>query len=261
MKTQLETHAGPVRFDQNLLLLLSNAELDRVRLSQLDASGDVDSNAADANAEVDNSADSGLVATKEELRGRLRTEVGLLHELVTRLRLSPRLREQDVADQVELWMQFLVHQERAEEMLSAELVAKLKQQLDNATLRDESIRRAIVLSWDESVRSIRRNGSFVDFGGYPLPVASKRLSIADVVRMRGFASQQAELLWNYFHAEASDEQARLRAELAEAWYRPLTEFTSETQALENAAEYERPLMSSMFNGRLPGRAWHTLRSN
>ncbi|MEO8495570.1 MAG: hypothetical protein ABI614_10910 [Planctomycetota bacterium] len=94
-----------------------------------------------------------------------RETMSMLLQVVERLRLSPRVIEQDVADLLEIW--WLKELKRAESRgrLGPELVERSVRLLANTAARQEARRRAIALSWLNYQES---QGFATEFGGYPL---------------------------------------------------------------------------------------------
>ena len=224
---QLEQHPGAIGFGQPLGYLLSLAEYTRIRLQ---------------------------AGESEALLDQFRNDVALLQTMVQRLRLSPRLIEQDAADQVERWMLFLVKQANAEELLGTELKTRLTQSLADNAGRDEARRRAIVLSWSKCKNASKRSSATDNLGGYPLSMQAKgAVSLRDLVLLRKSADRQTAILWQYLNATTTDEQSRLRRELAQAWHAPLGAYTLVNEDSDGIGQ---PLMSGLLALRRPGIAWH-----
>lgn len=181
---QLSRRSGAVRWTQAVSFLAAEAMLTRAQL-------DVDS-------------------TNEGSKERYRTAMRILHTVVTRMRLSGRLSDQEGADRIERWMIEHVQKKDAREILGESSWAAIAKTLADQTGRKEARLRALVQSWSQLDVSGLANVS-------PSGLAGWRGTIADNRRI----SRAFWLLLQYLESTDQNEADKRFAEVASAWGLPM----------------------------------------
>jgi ABC-type transport system involved in multi-copper enzyme maturation permease subunit len=112
-------------------------------------------------------SDSTSDTKNETTSKRYQRAIGLLHSIVERLRMSPRIIEQEYADRLEAWLVHELSKPTRRETLGTELYSKCVRSLANNESRNQSRRQAIAVSWSNFAKS----GLAADMGGIPVPNA------------------------------------------------------------------------------------------
>ncbi|MBM3998685.1 MAG: hypothetical protein FJ297_03910 [Planctomycetes bacterium] len=97
--------------------------------------------------------------------------IALMTELAQRLRLSPRLVEQDSADLIEIHLLFELRLSGARERIGAEQYASSVALLADTASRNAARRRAVALSWHAFQSVPPRANAPTDLGGYSIAAA------------------------------------------------------------------------------------------
>jgi hypothetical protein len=179
-------------------------------------------------------------ATEPATSKRYQRAIGLMHSISERLRMEPRIVEQEYADRMEAWLVQELTKPKRKEALGAELYAKVVRSLANHELRDQARRRAIVVSWER----FSQENATTDLGGIGVPNASvPSIAVASLVRQR-HASILVQQLLQHLEVRDKSKQNESYDALARAWRPSIAKVASES------------LDTSFWATGVPGKLWH-----
>lgn len=161
----------------------------------------------------------------------------IAHALVARLRLSPFLMEQDLADRLEFWMTGECRIPETKNWLGKESYKSIAQGLANRTARNEARKRAIAKSWN---RSIQESSSQI--GGFLIPLDERYGTLSQSILARRRVDLAAQLLWEQLEAP-EDQRAKALAEFHTFW------------EVEGASTAVSP-SPDLFFANIPGQYWN-----
>jgi hypothetical protein len=133
--------------------------------------------------------------------------VALATRIAKRLRLSERIREQDEADRLEIWLTSELLDPAARAKLTPEQYDRTAKLLRDAEQRRQARRRAIAVSWSKLQRSDLQNSRF-SWGGYDAnygngPQALRGWSVYYLQRHSQFVQFTGEL-WDGTHGAVAE---------------------------------------------------------
>ena len=160
-------------------------------------------------------------------RDRYRRSVTLLSKLSIHMRMSDRLLDQEVSDQIERWLVNELLRPGREELFSDEEYSTMVAALANQTLRHQSRRRAIVVAW----HGYRHRLLGDDFGGLKLPdIPLTSMATSELVTQRQIGQATAALLDYLESKHLSSDQ--FPAEVQSFWPRGAAEFEREFKGID-----------------------------
>ena len=173
--------------------------------------------------------------SQKEYRDRYHRSLILLSKFVSHMRMSDRLKDQEVSDQIEQWLVNELLKPNRKELFSDEEYSTMVATLANQKGRHQARRRAVVVAWHQY-----RNESGGDFGGLnPPQVPAESAAQAWLVNDRNVGQATAALL-----------------EYLESKQPASGKFPDKIQAFwpDGSVEVERTLQIS--DVRTPGALWH-----
>ena len=175
-------------------------------------------------------------------RDRYRRSVILLSKLSIHMRMSDRLLDQEVSDQIERRLVNELLQPGRKKLFSGEEYSTMVAALANQTLRHQSRRRAVIIAWYGYRDRWVGHGQH-DFGGLKLPnIAPASMATSQLVTHRNVGQATAALLDYLESKPLSSDQ-----------------FPAEVQSFWSggAAEFEREFKGIDANFiHTPGALWH-----
>jgi ABC-type transport system involved in multi-copper enzyme maturation permease subunit len=179
-------------------------------------------------------------ATEQATTKRYQRAIGLMHSISERLRMEPRIFEQECADRIEAWLVKELTKPKRKEALGDELYSKVVRSLANNELRDQARRRAIVVSWERfSQQTVP-----TDLGRINVPNASvPSIAVASLVRQR-HASILVQQLLQHLELRDKSRQNESYDALVRAWRPSVAIVASES------------LDTSFWAMGVPGKLWH-----
>ena len=191
---------------------------------------------------------------------RYRESLELLFELTKRQRMSLDLRNQDVADQLELSLLRELQMPRASERMGEELSQSLQLMLGDQTQRDDARRAALASSWQRS-----QNGSSSGsqkyrttnaLGSYHLQVQQYgRVTVREVWESSRKAGLVSERLLMLLDATSDQQRAELRTEISEILGFPPSA-TASNAIYQETEQGQRLLTGELNYPQVPGQLWH-----
>lgn len=222
LERKLSSISGPIIYSHNSMrAVFKEAQLMSLRMDTDD----------------DESADS-----QQQYRERYHRSLILLSKFATHMRMSDRLIDQEVSDQIERWLVHELLQPGRKELFSDEEFSTIVAALANQTGRHQSRRRAIVIAWyGYRDRWVGMGGH--DFGGLELPaIPTASMATSWLVTDRNVGQATAALLENLESRHPDSD--RFPAEIQSFWP-------------AGAAEIERQSKGVDANSiRTPGVLWH-----
>ncbi|MBU6173894.1 MAG: hypothetical protein KGQ60_08825, partial [Planctomycetes bacterium] len=220
IEEQLDRHSGPSHDSLDVLRFLTN-----------------DASLARLNAKQTEPADQEKLRYSRALK--------IAHTLVARLRLSPFLMEQDLADRLEFWMTGECQIRETKDWLGKESYKSIAQGLANRAARNEARKRAIANSWNRSIQESSSQGFFVassGIGGFWMPLDERYGTLSQSMLARRRIDVAAQLLWEQLQAP-EDQRAKAIEKLHTFW------------TVEGPATAVSP-SPDLFFANLPGQYWN-----
>ncbi len=152
--------------------------------------------------------------------------VGLLVRIAERMRLSPRIIEQDTADLIEIWLLAELKRVQAAERLGEPLYSTAASMLADQAARREARARSVALSWAsfQEENRLRRHPSMT-LGGYDLHDVQ-----SDVGTMRGGLLNNRRVglavsdLWQWVNEGEQSATPERLVRIAQFWGRPPSDY-------------------------------------
>ncbi|MEZ6151570.1 MAG: hypothetical protein R3C09_15755 [Pirellulaceae bacterium] len=191
---------------------------------------------------------------------RYRESLGLLFELTKRQRMSLDVRNQDIADELELTLLRELQMPLAEERMGDELNQSLRLMLGDQLARDRARRAALASSWQRS-QTTRYGGPNQrevnnSLGSYDLQSTILGLvTVRDIWEASRRAGLVSERLLKLLDATTEQQRDQLRAEIGALVGLPPA--SAATRALVSKTEQGQGLLYEELNyPQIPGRLWH-----
>lgn len=156
--------------------------------------------------------------TNELSKARYQTAMQILQVVVTRMRLSWRLIDQEGADRIERWMVEQVKAKEAREMLGESNWVAITRTLADKEGRMTARRRSIVQSWNNSlVRSAQKQ---LELGDMPMAFTTGLAGWRGTIAGQHRVSRVSGLLLKYLESKDQSEADNRFAEVASVWGLP-----------------------------------------
>ena len=187
----------------------------------------------------------------DKLRSRMNRLVKLTCEIISKLRQSPRLIEQDTADRLEIYLLAQLLYDREVQYVPAESRRLAATILGGRDARNAARRRAVAAS---GLTNEASSGAYL--GGYDLP-AFQPTNVLERIKANRAVGRCYSLLWRYAQSVDADTQA-LRLELA-----TMCQVPPAIYGLGPGGQYHRAddlgdlhSVAPIFLVRAPGTQWH-----
>jgi ABC-type transport system involved in multi-copper enzyme maturation permease subunit len=145
-----------------------------------------------------------------------RKAVRLIAEITDRLRRSPRLVEQDLADYQEIWLLKELEREQAVDLLGGDLYASIAKQIGDPILRRSHRQQALADSW----RRFQQDPLASELGGHSLYHSEIGSGGRLWLSRKRLASTAVADLWLLSSGDPSKATPELLQSIAQFWGRP-----------------------------------------
>ncbi len=214
LRQQLDKNPGPIQVSRRIVdLIRFQLQTERMELTAIREK----QGAAEESA-VEESGQNSDVIRRRILARHRKMAMELTTQIVARLRVSPRLIDQDTADDLEIT---LVNELRILPLApgpDSDSTALIYEQLADHSGRNMARRRAVAFSWQVFIQSLKSRGGGTQLGGYPVD-NEPTTNLQRLVLHRRRVERAVETLWDYANATAEDT-VTAREKLAEFWNVP-----------------------------------------
>src|SRR5690606_28186511 len=178
----------------------------------------------DAAADVDSRATA--EARQQTLTQLYSRSIKLLAQIAARMRLSPRIIEQDIADRIEIALLQQLRDPQAEQWIDDPVYRTTAAMLANRAGREQARAQAIAHSWRTFERELHQDRHPPGmFGGYNLdddPITAGSLR-ANLLSKRRVGAAVTEL-WKLSQGKEQAATPERLARIAEYWQQPLSDY-------------------------------------
>lgn len=195
----------------------------------------------------------------EEQQLLYRRSMSMLSDIVVRMRLSPRIIDQDFADLVEIVLLQQMDAQHAAALLGDERYTLIARRLADKPGRRQARIRAVALSWLEyEQRATANRFPPVEIGGYALSDGGDGWNVVSgTALMNRRVSRRIENLWKLANFTGNDVPREMLADVANDWGKPLMQYGIEPKGGSYQFGDSNFSLSNMFTLPMPiASRWH-----